>query len=317
MPATDRVLTFSGKRSFTIPAGASAVSDPVDLQAPPRADLAVSVYVPGEVLEVTMHTAALHTTYISGPGDFTAQPGFTSGTTSVSWYWLTSVDVIAPADAASIVAFGDSITDGATSTVDTNRSWPSRLAEPILSETGANIPVLNQGIGGNRILRSSVTGGPNALSRLDRDVLAVAAVKWLMLLEGINDIGQGTVSTLASDGVSADDVIGGLRQIIERAHTHGIVVIGCTLTPFEGARYYSEKGEAIRTAVNTWIRTGGAFDAVVDFDAAVRDPNNPKRFRAGFNNGDNLHPNDTGYKAMADAVDLSIFGLKSVSTAAR
>ena len=212
-----------------------------------------------------------------------------------------------PADTAAIVAFGDSITDGTTSTVDANRSWPSFLAQRILTTPGApKLAVLNEGIAGNRVLADGA--GVNALARFDRDVLGQAGVKWLFIMESINDIGQTTrANATAGPPVTPDDLIGALKQMVERAHTHGIKVIGCTLTPYEGAAYYSEQGEEIRLAVNRWIRTGGVFDAIVDYDAVTRDPANPKVFKAGFNDGDHLHPNDAGYKAMADSIDLSLF----------
>jgi len=172
--------------------------------------------------------------------------------------------------------------------------------------------VLNQGISGNRLLRD--VAGVSALARFDRDVLVQPGVKWLMILEGINDIGLGSrAGAESSDAVTSDDLIVALKQLIDRAHIRGLKVIGGTLTPYEGAAYYSESGEQIRQAVNQWIRTDGAFDAVVDFDAVARDPDHPKQFRPGFNDGDHLHPNDAGYKAMADAVDLSVFGLKAAS----
>jgi lysophospholipase L1-like esterase len=205
------------------------------------------------------------------------------------------------------VAFGDSITDGATSTPETNHSWPSLLAERLAaSAAAANIAIVNHGISGNRLLLDGT--GTNALARFDRDVLSQAGVKWLMILEGINDIGQALRTGAAPEAaITADDVIGAYKQMIDRAHTHGIKVIGCTLTPYVGATYASDAGEAVRSAVNNWIKTGGGFDAVVDFDAATRDPGNPKQFLPAYNNTDHLHPNDTGYKAMADAVDLTIF----------
>jgi lysophospholipase L1-like esterase len=304
---SDRVLTFSTKPSFRIPPGASIVSDPVDLSVPQLGDLAVSVYVPGESGPLTTHALGLHTTYISPPGDFSAQPAITDATTSLSWYWLASVDVLAPADTAAIVTFGDSITDGATSTPNTDRSWPAYLAARLLANTGgAKLAVVNEGISGNRILTDGA--GVNALARFDRDVLDIAGVKWVTILEGINDIGLGLgPNAQAGAAVTADDLIGGLRQMIERAHMHGIKVIGCTLTPYEGAFYASEEGEKVRQAVNRWIMTGGAFDSVVDFDAVTRDPENAKRLPPAFNISDHLHPNDAGYKAMADAFDLSVF----------
>jgi lysophospholipase L1-like esterase len=222
---------------------------------------------------------------------------------------------MAPADASAIVAFGDSITDGARSTPDADRSWPSRLARRLTANRDtARIAVLNQGIGGNRILRDNT--GPNALARFDEDVLSPAGVKWLIVLEGINDIGQGArANALPENAVTAAELIAADRQMIERAHLRGIKVMGATLTPYGGAAYSSERGEAIRDAVNTWIRTGGAFDAVVDFEAATRDPKNPKQFRAEFDSGDHLHPSDAGYQAMADAIDLAVFGSKAVSSA--
>jgi lysophospholipase L1-like esterase len=310
IPDSDRALSFSGKRSFSIPPGALIVSDPVDLDVPKMGDLAISVYIPGESGPLTMHAVGLHNTYISKPGDFTALPDISDpAATSQSWYWLSGVEVLAPADTAAIVAFGDSITDGTRSTPEANHNWPSYLAQRI-----PNIAIIDEGIAGNRILRDTV--GPSALARFDRDVLTQSGVRWMTILEGINDIGNSTrpnTNVPASEVVSADDLIGGLRQMIERAHSQGIKVIGCTLLPYEGAAYYSEKGEVIRQVVNQWIRTGGAFDAVVDFDAATRNPDAPKQIRADFDSGDHLHPNDAGYKAMADSIDISIFGPRTAS----
>jgi lysophospholipase L1-like esterase len=311
IPASDRALTFGGRPSCAIPAGAVMVSDPVDLDVPKLADLAVSIYLPGETGQPTMHSVGLHTTYISkATGDFTGQAALTDTITSQSWYWLSRVEVLAPADAGAIVAFGDSITDGATSTLDTNRSWPSFLAARLQANPRtANLAVVNEGISGNRILHDLV--GTNALARFDRDVLSQPGVKWVVILEGINDIGfQARPNPSPDDAVTADDLIAGLRQMIDRAHEHGIKVMGCTLTPFEGAAYYSENGETQRQAVNRWIRTGGAFDAVMDFDAATRDAADSKLIRADFNIRDHLHPNDAGYKAMADAIDLAVFTKK-------
>ena len=308
---SDRTLMFNGKPTVTIAQGAQMTSDPVDLEIPQLGDLAISIYIPGESGQLTTHATGLHTTYIA-EGNVAAEPMLDDVTTTRSWYWISAVDVMAPADAGAIVAFGDSITDGATSTNDTDRSWPSALAQRILTTPGApQLAVLNEGISGNRILADGA--GVNALARFDRDVVGQAGVKWLMILEGINDIGQTTSNrgnAPPQNPVSADDLIGPMKQMIERAHTHGIRVIGCTLTPYEGAGYYSEKGEEVRQVVNRWIRTGGAFDAVVDFEKATQDSTNPKTFRAAFNNTDHLHPNDAGYKAMADSIDLKIFTAK-------
>jgi lysophospholipase L1-like esterase len=303
---SDRPLTFNGKPSARIPPGAVLLSDPVTFNVGKLMDLAVSVYFPTETGLSTRHSMALRNAYVT-EGDATAQPALPIGTTSNAWFFISRVDVMAPAASGTIVAFGDSITDGATSTPETNRSWPSILSERLAANSAtSNIAIVNHGISGNRLLLDGT--GTNALARFDRDVLATPGVKWLMILEGINDIGQALRNGApAENAITADDVIGAYRQMIERAHSHGIKVIGCTLTPYVGAAYASDAGEAVRSAVNTWIRTGGAFDAVVDFDAATRDPANPKQFLPAYNNTDKLHPNDVGYKAMADAVDLSIF----------
>jgi lysophospholipase L1-like esterase len=286
------------------------LSDPVDLNVAPLGDLAVSLYFPGETGPPTTHATALHTTYIK-EGDVTGQTAIADAATTQSYYWLAGIDAMAPASSSLIVAFGDSITDGARSTSETNHSWPALLAARLAADKGtAKIAVSNMGIGGNRVLRD--VSGVSALARFDRDVLSQSGVKWLMVLEGINDIGRG--ATAPAEAVTPDELIAAYKQIIERAHTHGIKVIGCTLTPYEGASYSRENGEATREAVNTWIRTSGAYDAVVDFEAATRDPDNPKRIRAGFDPGDHLHPNDAGYQAMADAVDLSIFGGKRAAS---
>ena len=304
LAGTDRPLNFNGKPNCTIPPGALMYSDPVDLDVLKLADLAVSVYVPGDTGPASAHSLGLHTTYIK-EGDVTSAPEIADATLSQSWYWLASIDVQAPPNAAAIVAFGDSITDGATSTADTDRSWPSVLAQRLQANpTTANIAVVNQGISGNRVLADGA--GVSALARFDRDVLGTSGVKWLMIMEGINDIGIAARQP-GPAALVADDLVGAIGQLIERAHTHGIKVIGCTLTPYGGAGYASDNGEAVRTALNTWIRTSGAFDAVVDFDKATQDAENPKTFRAGFNNTDHLHPNDAGYKAMAESIDLSIF----------
>jgi lysophospholipase L1-like esterase len=309
VPASDRVLTFAGKATAVMNPGAVLISDPVDLTVPALGDLAVSVFFPADTGPPTVHSTGLHTTYISGDGDFTAQPNFMAARTANSWYFLSSVDVVAPDNTGLIVALGDSITDGATSTNNADASWPSGLARRLAAAGATNLAVANQGISGNRVLRE--TTGVNALARFDRDVLAQPGVKYLMILEGINDIGRGAGPTIApADTITTDDLIGAYRQMIDRAHMHGIKVIGCTLTPYQGATYYSDAGEVIRSAVNDWIRTSHAFDAVVDFDKATQDPANPKQLNPAYNIMDHLHPNDAGYKAMAEAIDLSIFGVK-------
>jgi lysophospholipase L1-like esterase len=309
VPASDRPLTFAGKASFTMMPGVVVVSDPVDLDVAPLTDLAISLYFPDDTGSPTTHATGLRPTYVSTEGDFTGRPELPLAGTTQQYYWLSSVEIAAPADAFAIVAFGDSITDGARSTPDTNNSWPALLAARLrANKATANIAVVNEGIGGNRLLTDAAgLAGVSALARLDRDVLSHPGVKWLMILEGINDIGALAAATPTPNPATTESLIWALQQVIDRAHAHGVKVVGCTLTPYEGAGYSRENGEVIRDAVNRWIRTSGAFDAVVDFEAATRDPDNPKRFRPEFDPGDHLHPNDAGYKAMAEAIDLAIF----------
>lgn len=303
VPGSDRALTFNGKPGCTLGPGVVLLSDPVDLKVPPLTYLAVSLYFPEPTGPPTVHTAGLHTTFIK-EGDRPADESLPEASTTMSYYWLAGVEVLARAEAAVIVALGDSITDGTLSTPNTDRTWPALLAARLAaSPQTSHIAVANLGIGGNRVLRDGT--GASALARLDRDVLSQPGVQWLMFLEGINDIGAGTRNP--AQAVTAEELIAGHKQIIERARAMGLKVIGCTLTPYEGAAYYSEQGEAIRQALNQWIRTSGAYDAVVDFDAATRDPQNPRRFRPEYDPGDHLHPNDKGYQAMADAVDLKLF----------
>jgi lysophospholipase L1-like esterase len=217
--------------------------------------------------------------------------------------------VEAPADAAAIVTFGDSITDGTASTPNSDRSWPALLAARLAKDKKTSmIGVANMGISGNRVLYDGA--GVSMLARFDRDVLSQSGVKWVMLLEGINDIGRIDAPTPTPEAPTAEDLIAAYRQFIDMAHSHGLKAIGCTLTPYEGAGYARPRGEEVREAVNTFIRTGGAFDAVVDFEKATRDGANPKQFSAAAESRDHLHPGDGGYQAMADSVDLAIFTRK-------
>lgn len=303
VPSSDRPVTVGGSKTFRMIPGETVVTDAVDLEFAPLSDLAVSLYFPVASGPLAAHSLGLHTTYISGEGDFTAQPAFTEAVTTAAYYWISAVDVLVPADAAAVVALGDSITDGAMSTANTDRMWPARLAARLqANKATANVAVVNEGISGNRLLMDG--SGVAALARLDHDVLVQAGAKWLMVLEGINDIGN---QTRVNTGLTSADLIAALRQIVERAHVRGLKVIGCTLTPYQGAGYYSDAGEVLREAENDFIRKSGIFDAVVDFDAAVRDPANPKQFRPDMHSGDHLHPSDAGYQVMADAVDLAIF----------
>lgn len=300
---SDRALTFDGKPGVTIGPGVMILSDPVELNVPALADVAVSLFFPGETGAPTSHATGLHKTFIA-QGDTTGAASMETATTTEQYYWLAGIDVMAPEKSLVVVTYGDSITDGARSTTETNNAWPALLAARLAAKKEtAHIAVANMGIGGNRVLRDG--SGVSALGRLDRDVLTQPGVKWMMLLEGINDIGREARDP--AEAVTADELIAAYKQIVERAHSAGVKVIGCTITPYEGAGYYLEKGEATRAAVNQFIRTSKVFDAVADFDAATRDPQNPKKLRAEFDPGDHLHPNDAGYQAMADAIDLSIF----------
>ena len=317
-PFTDRVLTFGGRPSVTVPVGAPVLSDPVELSVRPFTEVSVSVYLPHSTTASTTHFWAQHESYISGAGDFSGANGIAQPTVKDSWYWLSDVEVWASDLTGAIVALGDSITDGAGAKQGEYGDWPDQLAKRLASSGGGlNIAILNEGIGGNRILHDGA--GVNALARFDRDVLAHPGVRGLILMEGINDIGwphmklppskagmPPRASPFAGEGVSADDLTAGMRQIIDRAHENHICVFGATLTPYQGADYFSEDGEEVRQAVNHWIRASGAFDGVIDFDAAVRDPIHPAQFREGFHSGDHLHPSVVGYKAMAEAIDLTI-----------
>ncbi len=306
VPASDRALTFGGRASLTIPPGALVVSDPVDLDVPKFTDLAISLYLPEDTGPPTVHPLGLHTTYIAS-GDVTADSTLNPSAATTAYFWLSGIDVLAPSNASAIVAFGDSITDGFATTVNKDQAWPTLLATRLASsKTTAMLGVLNLGISGNRVLRD--VAGTNALARFDRDVLARPGVRWIILLEGINDITFSAIPGIPpGQAVTAEDLIWGYRQIIERAHLHGIKVAGATIMPVEGVPTYTGNGESVRQALNQWIRTSGAFDTVIDFDALTRDPANPKRLRSEFDSGDHVHPNDAGNRAMADAIDVSTF----------
>ena len=313
-PGTDRVLTFSGNASITIPAGAPVLSDPVELNVPALGDLAISLYLPGTVEANTIHNTGLQTNYVSLPGNFTAAATLPVQRTITAWPFLTEVDV----DSAgpSIVTLGDSITDGTRSTVDTNNRWPDWLARRLqtvrdpVSGINGRLGVVNRGISGNRLLSinpANLLAGRSILERFDRDVLATAGVRYMTLMIGINDIGNSPATNPASIQLAAADLIAGYRQVIARAHAKGIAVFGATLTPFEGAGYYSPEKEVVRAAVNNWIRSSDEFDGVIDFDLATRDPSHPTRFLPAYDSGDHLHPNDLGYQAMGNAVPLTLF----------
>lgn len=301
---TDHVLTFSGRPAATIYAGQVLVSDPVDLKLPALTDVAVSLYFPKQTSAQTNHRFSLHDTYISKDGDFTGQASIADPASVVqSYYYLAGLDVVAPANAATIVTFGDSITDGDQSSNNTNSEWPAVLAARLqASKATAHIAVVNAGISGNRILGDNGGG----MARLFHDTLDQPGVKWITLLEGINDISGGARQT-GPNAFSAEDLIAAYKQVIAMAHGAGVKVIGCTLTPFGGSSAYSDRGEEIRSAANRFIRTSGEFDAVIDFEAAVRDSADPKRFRKEADSPDLLHPGDAGYKLMGDTINLKLF----------
>ena len=343
-PAIDRsaatALTFRGRPSATIEAGSTILSDPVDLAVPPLADLVIDLYLPGDSWDTTSpatsHGAGLTTNYLSPSGNHAGAAELPVESTVQSWFYLSHVDVTPRRATGAIVAFGDSITDGTASTPDTNSRWPDFLARRLAEALGTAAPaVLNLGIAGNRILSDNpgmglflrngapapadepppdpnAMFGPRAVGRLDRDVLLQPGATHMIVLESINDIGMSFDAPFPT----VEEIVAGHRVLIQRAHPHGLTVYGGTLTPFEGAFYYSEAAEAKRQAVNEWIRTSGAYDAVIDFDAAMRDPGHPTRIHPDYNPGDSLHFNDAGYRAMAEAIDLSLFETAVAAAAA-
>jgi len=305
---SDQPLRFSGRLSFSIPAGAPALSDPIEFDVPAVGDVVVSVYLPKPTEPTTFHSLGVATTYVSTPGDYSGAVVMPTASTTLSSFFVTGLTVEAGKRSAAIVALGDSITDGFASTPDANRRWPNLLAQRLQAHRStAHLAVLNQGISGNRTLFDVI--GPNAQARLDRDVLNAPGARFVIFLEGINNIGFSGIPGLTDQVVSADDIIAGHRQIVTRIRERGLKIYGATLTPFEGTfpGYYTPEGEVKRQAVNHWIRTSGAFDAVIDFDRVVRDPTHPTRMLPAYDSGDHLHPNDAGYQAMANAIDLRLF----------
>jgi lysophospholipase L1-like esterase len=299
-------LTFGGRASVVIPPGALIVSDAAPLKVAPFADLAVSLFLPDQpVTQISYHGAAYQTNYRVAGNSVTAAT-LPDAKKFYSWQFLKDVDVQAEGSSSSIVAFGDSITDGAHSTSDANARWPDVLAKRLAGDKKtSHIGVLNQGIGGNRILHDGV--GPSALARFDRDVIAQAGVRYVIVLEAINDIGHAQDPKRPYDVVTAEDLIDGFKQMALRAHTHGIKIYGATLTPYVGAGYSSPAGEAMRVAINQWIRTSKDLDGFIDFDKVTLDPAKPDTFLPSADSGDHLHPKDAGYKIMGDSIDLKLF----------
>lgn len=299
-------LTFGGRTSVTIPPGALIVSDPASVTVPSESDLAVSFFLPAQPIhQLSQHGGADQISYRAA-GNVVGAKTLDGAAELRSWIFLKSADVMAPAHSSAVVAFGDSITDGAFAAVNQNARWPDELARRLVADKRtADVGVLNLGIGGNRILHDNT--GPSALARFDRDVIAQAGVKYVIILEAINDIGHAYTTVRPYDVVSADDLITGYKQMADRAHMHGIKVYFATLTPYTGAGYMSPAGEEVRQALNKWMRTTHDADAVIDFDKATADPAHPDTFLPAYDHGDHLHPSDPGYKAMGDAIDLSLF----------
>jgi len=300
-PKTDRQVLFGGLPDGEIKVGEALVSDPVDFKVAALQQVAVSVYYP------TRQSPSGHLTQqrLSKPGDLAGEAVMPFTDLARSPSLLSGIDVEAPAPRNVLVAFGDSITEGACATPGWNLSWPQQLSLRLAkTRYGKTWTIINSGISGNRLLYDGA--GPKALDRFDRDVLGIAGLKAIVLLEGINDIGAGSTVTTDTGPRSADDIIGAYQNIIARAHAREIKIYGGTLLPYANAAYYSDAGEAVRQAVNAWIRTSGAFDGVIDFDAVMRDPAAPGHLIGIYQCGDDLHPNDAGYTAMAGAVDLDV-----------
>jgi lysophospholipase L1-like esterase len=314
-PGSIRRVTFGGSTSVTIPAGAPALSDPVAFPVSPGTEVSISLYFPQRVTTPTIHLLALERAVVSQRGDQTTAETI-EGAPTLSSIALSALFVPAQPAQRLVVAFGDSLVDGDQSSVDADRNWPSDLIRRMGEMPGGSkVAVINEGIIANRLLGDAF-GGVNGLARFDRDALAMPGVTHIVLLEGINDISfpgaklGGSYLADPADMPRAEDVIQAYLQLISRAHARGVKLIGATMTPCEGVvipGYYSETKDAMRQEINKWIRTSGKFDGVVDFDTVLRDPDHPSRLLPRFASPDGLHPNDLGYQAMADAIDLNLF----------
>jgi lysophospholipase L1-like esterase len=313
-PGTERPVLFGGKPSAIVPAGSPFLSDAIDLPVKSLASLSVSIYLPEATGQCTCHATGMQNAFVSDSGDFTAKP-FTPKRTLQVRAFISGIDVEVARGGRAVVVLGDSISDGIGSTVDANRRWPDLLANRLNKAESGGWGVVNMGISGNQVLGDGA--GQSALARFDRDVLSVPGVKAVVIFEGVNDLGvsyghfEGPMAELFKNSIparkaTAESMIAGYRQLIARAHAKGLKVLAATITPYGGAAYYSAEGEAVRQAINTWIRGGKEVDGVIDFDATLRDPHELTQIRDGFHPGDHLHGSDAAYAAMAEAVDLSL-----------
>lgn len=300
--ASQRALTFGGRTSITIPAGAPVLSDPVTLAVPQFADLAVSLYLPTASAATTIHNAAYQANYISTAGDHALSTSLPTSRSVASWPFLTEVAI--ESNAPVLVVAGDSVTDGVGSSSGLNRRWTDWLALRAQAELGpSRLGVVNRGISANRLLADTPTAllaGNDVLERFDRDVVATSGVRALAVLIGINDI----VYSAPSSPIPVDTLAAGFAQLVERAHARGIAVLGATLPPFNGFVYYTPAREAVRQGINAWMRSAAPFDLLADLDVALRNPSSPGTLRPAYDSGDHLHPNDTGYQALAAAIPL-------------
>jgi lysophospholipase L1-like esterase len=309
-PASDKALAFAGKEDVVIPPGAEYLSDPIDYPVAALSDLAVSIHLDLPPAEQSGHPGSRATSYLVH-GDAVSAADLPGARKFDHWYQLSAVDVAGPPDAAAIAVLGDSITDGHGATTNGNDRWTDVLAKRLQSNPATrNIGVLNQGIGGNHLLSDGL--GPNVLARFDRDVLAQTAIRWVIVLEGVNDLGG--LTRLSDPPHAAHEafvrrVLASYEQIIVRAHAAHLQVIGATITPYTDSGYYHPpaSAEADRQAVNQWIRSAGHFDAVIDFDKAIADPAHPDHLNPAYDSGDHLHPSAAGYRVMGELVPLSLF----------
>ncbi len=314
-PGTERQVLFSGKSTTSVPAGSPYLSDPIDLPVTALSALSISIYVPEDTGPCTCHATGMQDAFVSETGDYTGQAFAATSTLQVRAF-LSGIDIEVAKAGRAVVVLGDSISDGVGSTPDANQRWPDLLANRLNAKGAKGWGVVNMGISGNRVLVDGF--GESALARFDRDVLSTPGVKTVVLFEGVNDLGishgrfEGPMAELLKslalgNKATADSLIAGYRQLIARARARGLKVLAATITPYGSSFYYSPEGEAMRQAINAWIRTGGEVDGVLDFDAVIRDPNAPTQMKEGLHSGDHLHGSDAGYAAMAAAVDLAFF----------